>query len=140
MKLIFFFFFRMECNFHLLRTTMFTATKMAPYSLWLFLLLPLVYGQVVPTDNYVFDIDQASCSALVDGFYQFFDSVTMACKKCSQNSTLQKTSDDGKNKDWACSVLWRDVLSICFSSTREYVFTRNKLIIKENKQTNTSHI
>ena len=101
----------MECNIHLLRTTMFTATKMAPYSFWLFMLLPLVYGQVLPTDNYVFNIDQASCSALADGFYQFFDSVTMACKKCSQNSTVQQTSADGKNEDQTCSFLWRDVYS-----------------------------
>ncbi|XP_076448752.1 meckelin-like [Babylonia areolata] len=58
--------------------------------------LSLVFGQqVLPQDNYVLYITKDSCGIPQDGVARYFDSVTMACKKCDQNITFQKTSTDG---------------------------------------------
>lgn len=53
----------------------------------------LVSGQLI--QNYITYVEQKSCTSNKD-FDQYFDSTEMACKDCSENKTVQKTSQDGK--------------------------------------------
>ncbi|KAK7114529.1 meckelin-like [Littorina saxatilis] len=66
---------------------------MALYA-FLLLALPIVNCQVSPADNYVLGVDSTTCPEL-EGFPQYFDSVNLACTKCSGNNTEQQTSSNG---------------------------------------------
>ena len=48
--------------------------------------------------NYVSNVDPKSCMDLLDNHAQYFDTLTMKCEKCGQNSTLQVSIQGKESK------------------------------------------